>query len=149
MGVVGLTLLPTRFPALNDRAEGFDVPDERPCKAPRLALGHWVPCPAKQLQCSSSLDCGQWAYPGVHWQTQLGLQRYRERTSLAIKAGDASFCGGGSGPLLGQKDESVTEASQLLPTQAQPRWHMHSVREAGPIPGVPWEPLPRLCVDPA
>lgn len=49
MGVEGVTLLPTRFPALNDRAEGFDVPDERPRKASGMASGQWVPSPEKQV----------------------------------------------------------------------------------------------------
>lgn len=63
MGVEGLTLLPTRFPALNDRAESFDVPDERPCKAPRKASGQWVSSLEKQVPCSSSLNCEQRALP--------------------------------------------------------------------------------------
>jgi hypothetical protein len=79
MGVEGLTLLPTRFPALNDRAESFDVPDERPCKAPRKASGQWVSSLEKQVPCSSSLNCEQRALPRRLYPAGLYLQPVKDQ----------------------------------------------------------------------
>lgn len=115
MGVEGLTLLPTRFPAFNDRAEGFDVPDERPCKASGMASGQWVPCPEKQVPLNSNLDCGQWTLP------RRPLTDWASLTEVPGKdrVGDASLYGEGSVTHI-----SIAEASELLPTLAQPRCHM-------------------------
>lgn len=74
MGVAGLALLPTGFPALNDRAEGFDVPDERPCKVPRLASGQRVPYAGKQVLCApQAWTVGSGLYLGGHrgaWESR-------------------------------------------------------------------------------
>lgn len=92
-------MAPMRFPALNDRAEGFDVPDERPHKAPRTASGQWVPSPEKLVPRSSGLDCGQWALPrrpSAGWALPIAC----EGQGWGMEAGDASLYGEGSVTLV-------------------------------------------------
>lgn len=154
MGIFILPAAPSWFPACNDRAEGFDVPDERPPQTPRLAQDRGF-CAEKQAppSCTSPRlwEAGSMApkvsqphldllHRGPPTWTGAGVGVAVSKDQLLLGPSRHQGAGEGRGPAHNAQSSPSETARGTLGLQragalTPPRLQHHLVCQDGGVPG--------------